>query len=828
MPRVDHDNAGRSSDKSGPPSKTRSCVTCYTRKVRCNKESPCSNCRRAGVPCIFPSTERPVRWARRYERAGTGSASKHAESEIADAATPQVLKRLKGLESLVKDLRGQLERANVAAGSSTGSSPNESSPRGSANDGGTNREAGVSGSDAGNLSDKFGRMVVKDARGGRYVSSGFWSRIYDELDGLENDSRGLLPDRSSDSEDDELPATSLTNDEIDRTPWNRNAFLFKQNLNMTGPDLRELHPLPSQIPYLLDIFQENVNSISGLIHCPTVAKMLRDSQKTGLSPSDESLAFSIYYAVVVSMEEEDVLSNFGVPKIDLSLKYRMGLENALAKADFLNAPDLTLVQALTIFISLARRHDSPRFVWMMTGIVIRMAQAIGLQRDGSRFEHMTPFEVEMRRRVWWVLYTMDIRSSEDQGMEYTIVNGSFDTKFPLNINDTDISPDTKTSPKARDGLTDMTYPLVWLEMSEATKQMMNKSTSGALDMAEQDHMMDEAYQKLNGGLLRYMDESSDAVYRIGVVIARIVMAKMTLLIHMPILFSETDQRLTAELRNRLFVAGLEIAEYNHELNEEPAGRRWRWVYQVYSHFWAIIFILLEVSRRPWSPLVERAWLALHSPWLIPAQSKADKTSQIWVPLRKLLAKARKHRDSELGRLRSDAEAASLLLKSDETLPCPSSPGLFTGVFDVTEVYRERWRRVLGISTQARSVQEPEPMTAPTPTATNTPSTQGLQGYPLQGDVYAHGPMPHDLDLLYNTMPMETGSENIIQYPVWQESGIVDPSSTAWPIDPSFPAWLWQNEDPSLGAANLNFAAADTNMDLDVDWYDWIKSTGGMG
>ncbi|KAK1837621.1 fungal specific transcription factor domain-containing protein, partial [Colletotrichum chrysophilum] len=41
---------------SGQPAlNPRSCVTCRRRKVRCDKQMPCSNCRRAVIQCIFPA-----------------------------------------------------------------------------------------------------------------------------------------------------------------------------------------------------------------------------------------------------------------------------------------------------------------------------------------------------------------------------------------------------------------------------------------------------------------------------------------------------------------------------------------------------------------------------------------------------------------------------------------------------------------------------------------------------------------------------------------------------------------------------------------------------
>lgn len=90
-----------------------------------------------------------------------------------------------------------------------------------------------------------------------------------------------------------------------RTPSERHAFLFRHNLSPSTPDLRDFHPLPSQIPFLLDVFSENVNVLARIVHIPTVTKMVRDG-KTRLTPANEALMFSIYYAAVISMEEDDV------------------------------------------------------------------------------------------------------------------------------------------------------------------------------------------------------------------------------------------------------------------------------------------------------------------------------------------------------------------------------------------------------------------------------------------------------------------------------------------------------------------------------------------
>ena len=92
------------------------------------------------------------------------------------------MERLRNLEGLVKDLRGQLEQANAAASSAAGSSSGVNSPESSTHDHDTDRQRDNSpNTNAGNVQNQFGRLVLQDANRSRYVSSGFWSRVNDEV-----------------------------------------------------------------------------------------------------------------------------------------------------------------------------------------------------------------------------------------------------------------------------------------------------------------------------------------------------------------------------------------------------------------------------------------------------------------------------------------------------------------------------------------------------------------------------------------------------------------------------------------------------------------------
>ncbi|KAL1850533.1 hypothetical protein Plec18170_006818 [Paecilomyces lecythidis] len=700
-------------------------------------------------------------------------------------------------------------------------------------------------------------MVLQGGSRSHYVSSGFWSRINDELDELKMDFYDLAGDESDSSENESSPGKISSAQGPERTPYERNAFLFRNHLSSSAPNLSEFHPLPSQVPFLLDVFVENVNCVAGLVHMPTVTKIVREWRASGMTrliPSNEALMFSIYYTAVASMDEDDVMTNFGARKSDISLKYRLGVEGALSRADFLNAPDLVLIQAFALFLGLARRDDTPRSIWMLTGLLIRMAHYLGLQRDGSHFEHLTPFEIEMRRRVWWIVSALDARASEDQGTDLTITYGSFDTKVPLNINHADIDPESKEMPEERSGMTDMAFARISAGMSIMTRQIVAAGLGhSTTDLQDQTSRLNEIYREFEQ---RYLDSSIDLnniTYWVAATIARLVMAKLTLFVFLPLLFSSPNEEFSDEIRNMLLSSAIEVAEYNHVLNSEHACRQWRWVYQTYTHWYSIVYLMIEISRRPWSPIVERAWVALHSRWLFPAQAQTDQKLRTWVPLRRLMHKGRSHRASELNRLRADPEAAARLELEDERIPVPSSPGPFP-TKPAVDFFRERWRQLLAISDRSEhdlykdntSSGEDVDLSTQRGDLTQSNASQ-ITGYSLSGSSFNMAVEETHLDTrkeqfsqgigdtnakevglvdIRNTLPLgETARAAQNTLPTtsadWSDSHAIDQDFTLWPL-----ADVEYQNDPF---SNVDIDPIDSDMGLDSDtsWYNWLNSVNEM-
>ncbi|KAJ5322344.1 hypothetical protein N7452_010633 [Penicillium brevicompactum] len=801
--------------------KPRSCVVCRSRKVRCDKRAPCSNCRRAKIACIFPPTDRPPRWARRLDRSAPNPTR---VDPIADG----VMERLHKLETLVKDLSSHLERTNSAATSATGGSSGVGSPEHSTHDPSQKPLASNE-----NVQSRFGRLVLQDSTKSRYVSSGFWSQVNDELDSLKIDACDLSSGDYETSDNESMPEKTDSTQKFARTPAARHGFLFGHNLSSYSPEIGGLHPLPSQIPFLLDVFSENVNAIIQIVHLPTVRKMIRDWRDRDLKrlgPAQEALMFAIYYAAVTSMEEEDILLNFGATKAELTLKYRQGLEHALANSDFLGAPELILVQAFAIFLALLRRQESPGFVWMMTGLAIRMGQALGLHRDGSNFDHLSPYEVEVRRRVWWVLCMLDVRASEDQGTDYTILSSSFDTKIPSNLNDDDLDPESTRMPEECDSLSDMSVARVTFGICYVTRQMMAHGfKEKAPSPEEQGALLNDMYQLVERDYLRYSTESGNITYWAIVIVTRLVMAKMSLLVYLPLLFSTSKDGFSEDLRMQLLVAGIEVAEYNHALNDEQACRQWRWAFQTYTHWYSIVYMMIEVSRRPWSPISERAWVALHSVWLIPTESHMDKNRRIWIPLRKIMSNARKHRQTEITRLRSDPEGTQILEQQYCTLPIPSSSGPFIPGTNSADAFLQRWRGLVKPQDSEISSSEHESgrtnLSQPPidPQRTPAPAVSSLM-HETTRNIMADNVRSSGEPLSFFHVPTSPGAFN--------DSGrdSTGPILNGQPpksqdVDQGIIPWLWPEEDISIHHTGIGEGQVDITMDMDVDinWYDWVES-----
>ena len=94
----------------------------------------------------------------------------------------KIMDRLCNLENLVKELTGQLEQAHTAAGSAGADSSEVNPAASSAQHPDAKHQNDTSSvTNASRVQKQFGRLVSQNAGRSRYVSSGFWSWVNDEV-----------------------------------------------------------------------------------------------------------------------------------------------------------------------------------------------------------------------------------------------------------------------------------------------------------------------------------------------------------------------------------------------------------------------------------------------------------------------------------------------------------------------------------------------------------------------------------------------------------------------------------------------------------------------
>ncbi|KAL2848077.1 fungal-specific transcription factor domain-containing protein [Aspergillus pseudoustus] len=628
----------------------RSCVTCRRRKVRCNKRSPCSNCVRAGIECIFPS---PGRAPRKTKRPPPENA--------------ELLSRLRQLESIVE---AAITHPNPLAtpsppqdgGDCSGGEP-PSPPR---NEGATGCPKSTGRDQPTTLEHEFGRLVIEDNRS-RYVSNRFWASLGDEIEELQD----ILDPSSSDDDDDSPPGSAS------HYSTTRDSMLF--GFYSVAHSLQSFHPPPGKVPVLWEIYVENVKPLLPIVHGPAAQQLFIKAARApdALNKDNETLVLTMYFAAIVSTSNGQCMAQLGEARDTLVGRYRFAVEQAFSKAGLLNTQSLTLMQALAIFLNAVRREDDTKFVWSMSALALRLAQGLGLHRDGNNFG-LKPFEAEMRRRLWWHIVLLDLRSSEDHGTDVQIYDQMFDTKLPLNINDTDIYPDLEERPKARTEFTDMSFFLIRCDICYALRRMSYicpNGASGAHTVENCPNVVQSVNRHIEEQYLKHCD-MTDPIQWVSATITRLVLTKMWLVIHHPITSSNHDSKISNESRESLFISSIEVTEFARLVKEDENTKKWSWMFDTHMQWHAMAMVLSELCVRPLSPLTDRAWLAvttIYDDWL---RSAKQRKGMLWRPLAQLMKRAGALRERQLAELRAQTESQQAVAqRTSSTATVPDRPSI---------------------------------------------------------------------------------------------------------------------------------------------------------
>lgn len=352
-----------------------------------------------------------------------------------------------------------------------------------------------------------------------------------------------------------------------------------------------------------------------LFHKPTLKQtILQATMDRGcLDRKKEALVFSVYFAAIASMTEAQCILLLEEDQTSCLQRYRFAAEQAIARAGFPQVCDLVVLQAMVLFLICLRRHENTFFVSAMMALVLRLGRELNLNRDGTNLG-LSPFETEMRRRLWWHIYLLEIHCSAEQGTNSQIYQGDYDTQLPSNIHDEDISSNSETFPHERQTFTAITVCVIRAETAISLRQLklQNRQNEFTLQQPsfttkEQVHMLDELRQRLEEKYFAFCD-LNDPIQWVSVTICRLAISRAWLTISLSTVDENfTELSLPEEERDRLFLTSSEIVEFAHllEVNEKTA--HWGWFFNTYIQWLAFSFLLSELTKRPPDSVTDRAW-----------------------------------------------------------------------------------------------------------------------------------------------------------------------------------------------------------------------------
>ncbi|KAK7749680.1 hypothetical protein SLS53_000259 [Cytospora paraplurivora] len=601
---VDSAAAGNNNDDQLPKLFSPStCQSCVRRKVRCDRVLPvCSSCSKAKFECQYHAPP-PTRATKRRR----GTTDSDGSQELRD--------RLKRYERALQE-NGLLHAANIGASSAPviGRLQNDREqgvatvPTISAVEGYVQKpvlqpkettQAPCYGDVVGTKSHpqvegtKSGKLLAADGKS-RYISSQIW------LDAGDADMAEMSEhdqDQEEQPEQKHTPVTGLHS--VVQDPLSGALLGISQ-------DMLGFHPVPDHAPQLWAIHVSNVEPLCKVLHIPTTARLIETvSQRPATATkAQECLLFSIYHFAIFSLDNAECQLNFGQPRSALLEKYEYATRQALVNASWLKTTDLSVLQACVLFLIAMRGRVDPHTFWILTGVAVRIAQRMGLHRDGESLG-LSPYDVELRRRLFWQLVPLDSYAGQISGTGISITPNSWDTKQPLNINDDQIYPGMVTRPEEQNRSSDMLFCRTRAELSNfyARTGVKAKQIGPTIDFrenAELDKLIDETEGIIEAKYLRYCDILNPLhVFTLGVVRAAANTVRLRNRIA-PLM----NQTISDGRRRELCILARKILDTDNALYRDPNMKGFRW--QIKTHYlWdSLICVLMSLAKPGFFSAVE--------------------------------------------------------------------------------------------------------------------------------------------------------------------------------------------------------------------------------
>ncbi|KAI9813740.1 MAG: hypothetical protein M1826_002385 [Phylliscum demangeonii] len=374
-------------------------------------------------------------------------------------------------------------------------------------DGMAKDEQGEDESDVDRVTNSLGIMKV-EANKSLYFGDSHWATILSDIAEVRN----YFMENKKQYEEQFQKLAAKKKEDDQREP----GFFFSTDVR---PDREEIFAALPARPVVDRILSRYFNSCDPAIHILHVPTFQEEYEAHWTNPSETALAWLglLYAMMTMAMQSYhragDEPSEYQGRCLQLANSYRNRTVECLVLADICK-PASPMIEAFMLHLYGEFMRNAELQSWVMGGMIVRLAMRMGYHRDPNPFPNITPFQGELRRRVWTFVRLVDLLLSFQIGLPSMIRSADCDTALPRNLYDEEISRHTAVLPPSRPSTepTPLSYMLTKAQLAfifgDITEQVSSLCASSYDDVIALDERLRDAHAAIPPHLrLKTMEQS---------------------------------------------------------------------------------------------------------------------------------------------------------------------------------------------------------------------------------------------------------------------------------------------------------------------------------
>ncbi|KAI8958197.1 hypothetical protein F5Y11DRAFT_360218 [Daldinia sp. FL1419] len=541
-----------------PPNRRRdkpqlSCNSCRRRKVKCDRQQPCRTCSLRGLAasCAYP----PDVTSRPSDRDGHST----------------VQNRIRELEGLVHAL---MQRAASKNSSNAQALPEaaEDSP---------DSEAGASGEPPN------GGTLTDSPAGVSYVDGAHWTALLDSISELKD----YFQDGAESGPN--YQHSLQTIHDYGPSP----LLLYGRFSQTTKEEILSVLPARSVADSLISKFFSSIDLTPALLHS---GQFIRQYNQFWEDPFSAPIMWiGLLFAIMCFSSM--LLQRYGdhdpgalPPSVENTLlvrSYREKVVQCLTLGKYTRGGE-NVLQTLILYVGIEHflQEDTDFGTHLLLSMIPNIAMRMGYHRDPKNFPVISPFDGEMRRRIWAALYQANLMFASQMGLPSILKDNQIDTEEPHNLTDSDFDENSTELPPSRPEteLTPVLYIITRSRVAHLWEKVRDLATDTRPHKYEETLVMDQGIRadqlrtppalKMKPIHLSLADPPQLVMQRIWLDICYL---RLKIVLHKKYLMVPSQNERYSYSRRVCVKAAVTVLEYQHTIYEliKPGGllyeTRWK-------------------------------------------------------------------------------------------------------------------------------------------------------------------------------------------------------------------------------------------------------------